>query len=375
MWIRAAHAEPQDAEAKRVGGGAMTQDYMSGKFAAAQQKLEKAIKICKQGKCSGKVLARLYRDLGVVYLGGLNKPKQGKEALARAVQADPSIQLEADLMTPEIAAAFKEVGGEQRGKKSKPEPADKPEKSEPQRKAEPERDADGAEKIELEEEPEASKPEAVAPAEETADDGSAHKNWFSLGVQQDFLLHKETSKVCFGQDYTCYGPGGVEYTGNIDEGAGNQASGGFGLATTRILLGYDRLLTDKILAGARLGLAFGGAPAGSAAGKFLPLHVELRGAYFFGTQPFVQTGFRPYAGIAAGVAEVDGHIAVDYFDNGNRSVLDAWRKTGKMFAAINLGTQFALTKTSAINAEARVMFMLGTSAIAPALSIGYVHGL
>lgn len=373
---RASLAEPKDADATRSDASAMSDDYMSGKFAAAQRKLEKAIKLCKDGQCSAKVLARLYRDLGVVYLGGLNKPTEGKEALARAVQADPSVQLEPDLTTPEIKAAFKEVGGEVSGKKAKPEKPAAPEKPAKATKAKGKTHAVESEDIELEEEPASSEPkDAVAPAEEPTDDGEAHKNWFSIGLQQDFFLHRETPKVCYGNDYTCFGPGGVEYTGHIDDGVGNQASGGFGVATTRVLLGYDRRFGDQILAGARLGLAFGGAPASSLGGKFLPLHLELRGAYFFGQQPFAQSGFRPFVGAAVGVAEVDAHIAVDYFDNGKRGVLDAWRKTGKTFAALNFGTHFALNQTSAISAEARVLFMLGTSGIAPALGVGYVHGL
>ncbi|MGC4088349.1 MAG: hypothetical protein QM756_10700 [Polyangiaceae bacterium] len=84
---------------------------------------------------------------------------------------------------------------------------------------------------------------------------------------------------------------------------------------------------------------------------------------------------RPYAGLGAGVAEVDGHIAVDYFDGGKAGVLDAWRKTGRMFMAANLGAQFAFGSASAVSAELRTMLMLGTSAFAPAVSLGYSHGL
>jgi hypothetical protein len=206
-------------------------------------------------------------------------------------------------------------------------------------------------------------------------------NWLSLGLQQYLLLHSATKPVCYGDAYTCYGVGGGEYTGPIYDQAGNEAAGGFGLATTRILAGFDRLFLGNILAGARIGIAFGGAPTGSSGDKFLPLHLEARGAYFFGHQPFQRGGFRPFAALGFGVAEVDAHISVEYYTDaasaqaGNKGILDAWRKTGKTFVAPSFGSAFAFATASAITAELRLSLMLGESAFAPALAIGYAHGL
>lgn len=369
-----ASAEPQDSQALRLGGNAISSDYMGGRFETAKQKLESALRVCINGSCSPKVVAGLYRDLGVVYLGGLNKPKHGKEALRRAVKADPNVQLDPDLTTPEIARAFKEVGGRATGQRTRAEKLDVAPPPPKPRKGK--RKAVAAEDIVLEEEEGAEEEASERDQSETPTAaGGAQKNWFSVALQQDFFLHKETQGVCGGVDYVCFGPGDVEYTGNIDQDAGNQAAGGFGVATTRILLGYDRLFTPQITAGARLGLAFRGAPTSSLAGKFFPLHLELRGSYFFGSDPFERTGFRPYAGLSVGVVEVDAHIKVDYFDNGERGTLDAWRKTGRGYFALNGGTQFALAKNSAITAEARLQIMMGTSGIAPALALGYAHSL
>ena len=369
-----ASAEPQDSQALRLGGNAISSDYMAGRFETAKQKLESALRVCINGSCSAKVVAGLYRDLGVVYLGGLNKPKHGKESLRRAVKADPNVQLDPDLTTPEIARAFKEVGGRATGQRTRAEKLELPQPPPKPRKGK--RKAVAAEDIVLEEEEDASDSDSE-PAEpsDASPPGGAQKNWFSVSLQQDFLLHKETKGVCGGMDYVCFGPGDVQYTGNIDADAGNQAAGGIGIATTRILLGYDRLFTPQITAGARLGLGFRGAPTSTLAGKFFPLHLELRGSYFFGSDPFARTGFRPYAGLSVGIVEVDAHITVDYFDNGERGTLDAWRKTGRGYFALNGGTQFALAKNSAITAEARLQIMMGTSGIAPALALGYAHSL
>jgi hypothetical protein len=349
-----AHAEERDEAALKAATSAINKDYLGGKFAAAQRKLQKALKSCGKDQCSPPVLARLYRDLGVVYIGGLGKPNEGRDALARAVQADPSIRLERDLTTPEIKQAFRDVGG--------------------------------GSAITVDEEPRArqkhkSKPAAVAPAEELSHPDGLLLNWFSLSVQQDFLLHRATKPVCRGTDYTCFGVGGSEYEGALYDAAGNQAGGGFGIATTRVLLGFDRLFLGNVLAGARVGIAFGGAPAGKVSGKFLPLHLEARGAYFFGSEPFTHSGFRPYASLGLGVGEVDGHIAVDYYVDqagyqaNQKGTLDAWRKTGRTFFAPGLGTQYALGSASALTAELRLSVMVGTSGLAPALAVGYAHGL
>jgi hypothetical protein len=295
----------------------------------------------------------LYRDLGVVYLGGLGKPTEGREALARAVQADPSIRLEKDLTTPELAQAFREVGGGTAMRLDDDVP--KPKKK--------------------------RKPMAVAPAEESSPAGGVPLNWFSLTVQQDTLLHSQTRPVCYGADYTCFGVGGGEYDGPIYEAEGNRADGGLGIATTRVLLGFDRLFLGNLLIGGRVGVAFNGAPTGKLSGKFLPLHIEVRGAYFLGTEPFKELGFRPYASLGIGVGEVDGHIAVDYFIDeagyhaNQKGTLDAWRRTGKTFFAPGVGSQYALGKASALSAELRLGVMLGASGLAPALAIGYSHGL
>lgn len=347
---RSARAEPYDADAKRLATSAINEDYIGGKFPSAQKKLEKAIAGCKGGKCSAKVLARLYRDLGVVFLGGLNKPKQGKKALSQAIQTDPKVKLDPDLTTPEIAKAFKEVGGST---------ADE----------EPEE-----EKIVLEEEP--------APADTAKEgDSAARTNWFSLGFQQDLLLHSATNPVCYGPHYTCFNADGSEYSGPIYDGAGNQTSGGIALATTRILLGYERLFDKNILLGGRLGFAFRGAPDSRAGVKFLPLHIELRASYVFGSDPFASDGFRPYAALGFGVAEVDSRVPVEYYEDeagytaGLKGTLDAWTRTGKTFAAPTLGAQYAFGTSSALSAELRFGIMLGSYGFAPAAGLTYSHGL
>ncbi len=346
---RAQAAEPGDAAALAQAERAMNTDYLGGKSRQAIQRLQKAQKSCDQKSCSAVVRARLLRDLGVVYIAGLGKVKEGREALARAVQADPGLRLEPDLTTPEVSQAFREVGG---GQVASADEVPKTRRPEP-------------ELVQLDE---------PAPA--------AKSNWISLSLQQDFFVHQKTENVCRSGRYQCFSAGGTPYTGQIlASPRGNQSSGGFGSATTRLLAGFDRLVLPNLLLGARLGIAFRGAPTSPNGDKFLPLHLEARVSYFFGSAPFENDGLKPFVQLGFGIAEVDARVAVDYYESEagyaaqDKGVLDAWRKAGKSFFAPGVGAEYVVANAHAVFIEARLLVMLGASGIAPALAAGYSYGL
>lgn len=350
----AASAGPKDDEAQDLRKEAMEGDYLGTRFKDAEQKLQKALKACGKQKCSDNVLAELHRDLAIVYIAGLKKKDKGKKEMKAALQADPNLALNADFTTPEVEKVFVDSGG------VKPEPEPEPE-------------------VDLEDEE--PKPETLAP-EEDAPSGGA-KNWFSLSFQQDFLSFGETKGVCSGaEQYQCFLQG-QSYGGPIYEGSGNQLAGGVGIATRRVLLGYERSFGDNVTAGVRLGFAFGGSPKATTAGAsaFMPLHAELRGSYWFGEKPFESDGLRPFAGLAAGLAELDSHVAVEYFEDAagyaanNKGKLDAWRKTGNTMVGLHLGLAYAIKTNHALVLELRLLQMLGASATGGALNIGYQLGL
>src|SRR6185503_8106844 len=105
---------------------------------------------------------------------------------------------------------------------------------------------------------------------------------------------------------------------------------GSALATTRILLSYDRAFTPNITAGVRVGYAFGGGPPagqeptqsvqdnnlnllkdrskGKGGTAFLPIHAELRGTFWF--LPLNAKLFRAYAALGGGMAQVDARVSV-----------------------------------------------------------------
>lgn len=358
LWLTllsvSAVAEPKDAAATALAKEAMQQDYLGTEFKAAEQKLKKALKQCGRS-CSASVQAKLHRDLAVVYIEGLKKKKDGKREMQAAVKADAEVQLEPDFTTPEVEKAFVAAGGVAR--LEEPEPP------------------------ELEEEEPA--PVEPAPVEPADADSGAPRNWFSLAFQQDLLSYKETTGVCTGAaQYQCFLQG-ERYDSPIYGGSGNQLKGGFGFGTRRVLLGYERLFGENITLGVKLGFAFGGRPTAKIGdtSSFLPVHAELRASYWFGSAPLASEGFRGYAGLAAGLSEVDGHVTVEYFVDeagyraGEVGKLDAWRKTGNLMVALHGGVGYAFARQHAVLLELRVLQMLGETALGGAVGLGYTLGM
>lgn len=103
-----AHAEDKkvEAAAKALQKKAMEEDYLTTEFAKAQDKLEKALAQCGADKCSAGLKALLHRDLGVVQIGGQLDAAKGATNFAEAVKLDPNVQLDPDLKTKDLEAAF-----------------------------------------------------------------------------------------------------------------------------------------------------------------------------------------------------------------------------------------------------------------------------
>jgi hypothetical protein len=106
-----AFAAGKDAQASKLGSDAMNTDYLGMNFTQAETKLRKAIAMCGGGACAPKTLGLLNRDLGVVLVAGLNRAADGTAAFAAALAADPAVQLDKDLTTPEIQKAFQAAQG------------------------------------------------------------------------------------------------------------------------------------------------------------------------------------------------------------------------------------------------------------------------
>jgi hypothetical protein len=183
------------------------------------------------------------------------------------------------------------------------------------------------------------------------------------------------------------------------------------------LLSYDRVLLPNITVGARAGYAIGGGPAPEGGAAFLPIHAELRGAYWFGSNPFGSKGLRPYVHAGGGMAQVDAKLDVTVLDcNGIAApppgdptdptlpgvevdirdddprvgpcldrtgdsrihlqrTLDAYKKLGQGFATIGGGAVYAFAENMGVQLNLNLMVMLPSSGFVLQPSLGFVYGL
>lgn len=83
-------------------------DYLQTDFTKAQDKLEKAVRIC-EGKCGPGLRARLHRDLAVVQIGGAIDKEKGINNFVEALKIDPGVALDPDIRTKDLDAALAEA--------------------------------------------------------------------------------------------------------------------------------------------------------------------------------------------------------------------------------------------------------------------------
>src|SRR6185503_8687180 len=117
-----------------------------------------------------------------------------------------------------------------------------------------------------------------------------------------------------GNEYACFYENPTRYYADIPyDRSGNEVAGGMNAATTRILVGYDRVFGGNFEVGARVGYAFGGGPKAPEGNGFFPFHAEARVAYVFGSDPFSRKGIRPYVNVSGGLAQVDAKLVVPVY--------------------------------------------------------------
>jgi hypothetical protein len=417
-------AKSPDAAALELADQAIFTDYLQLDFVGAEKKLKKALALCEKEHCSPTVTAQVDRDLAVNYITGMKRSEEGHQLLIKALRLDPRIALDADLTTPELVRIFNQAKQEAArggGPEPEPEPA-APAASEelpvakPEAKAEakPEPAPEPAAPPEASEAPAAGSMDAPRPrgsvdcppdfpgCETVSDEGPrasssekprdlGRRNWFSVGLQQDFLTFSGQTGVCGPNQpdvLSCFRAGDTYRQGTADNTAGNGGaiSGGLRPATTRLLVGYDRILFQNFSAGLRLGYAIGGGPKEPAGRSFVPFHAELRGMYWFG--PIEPGKLRPYALVGGGLAQVDSSVTTEIVDRCpgpptdpqcttgqvQRSRVTVWKKTGTTFASAGGGALYPIDDRSGINAELKLEVLFPSSGTGVALQAGYIRG-
>jgi hypothetical protein len=408
-----AQAAAQDAEAQELADQAIFTDYLQLEFKAGEKKLLQAIALCEKGSCSPTVQAQVYRDLAVIYITGMKRQDDGRKLLVKALRLDPRIALDADLTTPDLVRVFEEAQKEAASSDEEataPESAPAPAAEHAPKRGAPEPAAAAVSAPpEVEEKPAAGSMdesasadcppdfpgcEAIPDEKEQPDDAGPDLgivNWLSAGLQQDFLMFSGASGVCGPdqpEELSCF-RAGDEFRDPLTvrtAGTGGEVAGGFRPATTRLLIGYDRVLfIPNFSIGARLGYAIGGGPAEPNGASFVPFHAELRGTYWFA--PIAVGKIRPYAMVGGGLAQVDSSVTTEVVDQGPQgqiplddqgqpraSRVTVWKKTGTTFASLGGGAMYPLSKNGGITAELKAVLLFPSSGATVSLQAGYTHG-
>jgi hypothetical protein len=388
-----ARAESNDTAALLLHTEAMGEDYLSTDFGAAEKKILKALAMCGGDACSRATRAKLQIDLGALAFAQSNI--EGARAhFSAALQYVTTTVLDRDLATVEMQRVFDEAKASLPARK---DPADRavapPSAVRSENAEECPPDFPGCR------EPHAAQAEE---SRQTCGSGNScsgtavcvkdacvepketafSRNWLGLAFQQDVLALTSANDACAGgTGYTCFTNDGAYYADNPLRGADNTVSGGFAPATRRVMLSYDRVLGENFSVGTRIGFAFGGGPQRPTGVSFLPLHIEVRGAYWFGRTPHARLGLRPFVLAATGAAEVDASVKVSVYADaasygrGAAQEVFAWKKTGFGFAALGAGAMLALTQNSGFTIEGRVMEMFPRPTTALGIQLGYVMGL
>lgn len=389
-----APATPVEKKAAKLSAQALGADYSAGHLKVSEKKLREAIRICGPGVCSTAFQARLHRDLGFVYVTGLDQVDDGKDEFTVALSLDSTVVLPFLQQTGGATKAFADVKKQlasAAGKPSAPVVATVAGKGS---KSAPSADSSGA--IVLESEPDTSakagtKPKAAGSASSgsagagagaSGDDTVAGRivNWVSLALQQDLVIHSTTHYACStGSRYECFAMGQRTILGANDFAPGGNQVPGTTLSqgSLRILLGYDRVIVPYASVGVRLGSElYGQGRRMTTDPAFLRYHAELRAKWWIGHDVFSTSGLRPYLFGSVGIAEEDGKVFVHYSPPGNPQVynLEAWKRSGHTFVGLGLGLQYAFEKNMGPLAELGFLQFMGPLLPAIAFQLGYAYG-
>ncbi len=355
---------PTEKKAAKMSADALGPIYRARGYQVSESKLRDAIRICGPEVCSQPFQARLHRDLGYLYVDGMKRVDDGKDEFTLALTLDPTVILTNSMLSLAVTQAFAETKKQVEGAESAQAAASAP--------------------------PPAPPPPPPVQSKSVGDTDSSEsservENWVSLSLQQDFVFHSQTLNVCAtaGSPYECFDASSPPQRvllnpGDYVPGSNQISKGGPILATTRIFVGYDRVVLPNVTVGGRLGSVIAGKGLRMVTDTaFAFLHVEARAALVIGSDPFSKNGFRPYLYLSGGYGEADGKITVDYILATNPGVDNkavAWKRSGHIFVSPGLGIQYAIAKTHGPLAEVRYMQFMSPSVSVIAVNVGYSVG-
>ena len=213
-------------------------------------------------------------------------------------------------------------------------------------------------------------------------DDPRRKNWIGLELEQELGIVSTTGACSvYSQEnagYACYRQtDGETYLGTP---LYTNEPLAVGLAPTRVLLSFERLLFYDTSLGLKLGYAFyGSGPTPREGSPFVPYSAELHATHWFGADPFRERGLRPYALVGGGFAmfdvKVEGNVREDpthiSAQGGNdlEQTLDVYKRAGDGFVVLGAGAFYPITEGFGPNAELRVyqVFPFGATIVGGSL--------
>jgi hypothetical protein len=227
---------------------------------------------------------------------------------------------------------------------------------------------------------------------------SAQLNQWMIGVYGglDLWFASSAKSVCGERsqrdgDFFCYNHGQDEIRDDssastnrlpmTDSDAGGNTAAGFRRATLRVMLSVDRVLTDHLSLGGRLGWAFLGGPRslefsadGSPrqTGRFLPIHAEARATLWLFS--LANPGLHPSLHLSAGLAEVDASTPINARLVGNPRKLDAWRRMGPLFVGGGAGVLYRFNAKHGVRLDLNAMYLLPATGLVLEPTLGGVIG-
>ncbi len=210
------------------------------------------------------------------------------------------------------------------------------------------------------------------------------RNWLSVELEQGLGVVPTTGACSVesqeNEGYACFREtDGAAYVGNpVYTNEPLRA----GLAPTRVLIGYERVLFYDTSVGVRVGYAFlgsGRTPRGGAG--FVPFSAEVHAKHWFGGDPFARPAPRFYGLLGAGFAQFDVHVKAHVREDPTRAnvqggndleqTLDVWKRAGDGFVVLGFGAAVPVSEAFSPFAELRgyQVFPFGATIVSGALGV------